>query len=100
MRKGVYLVVRTSFHWQFFLLIHVAINFFQIFTENNPVRGLRKKYNIPEVNWLKMNRYSTVTYCFSLEYWLHVLYMYDHSRKEAKYKYMYVCCLLLTNMYL
>ena len=25
----------------------------QIFTENKPVRGLRKKYNIPEVNWLK-----------------------------------------------
>ena len=40
---------------QFFLLM--ARNFFQIFTENKPVRGLRKKYNIPGVNWLsaKMN---------------------------------------------
>ena len=27
-------------------------NFFWIFTENKPVRGLRKKYNIPDVNWL------------------------------------------------
>ena len=30
----------------------MARNFFKIFTENKPVRGLRKKYNIPGVNWL------------------------------------------------
>ena len=30
--------------------------FFWIFTENKPVRGLRKKYNIPDVNWLKNGR--------------------------------------------
>ena len=30
-------------------------NFFpQIFTENKPVRGLRKKYNIPDMNWLSI----------------------------------------------
>ena len=47
---GIYLFVRTSFHWQTKLLM--ARNFFRIFTENKPVRGLRKKYNIPDVNWL------------------------------------------------
>ena len=31
----------------------MARNFFWIFTENKPVRGLRKKYNIPDVNWLR-----------------------------------------------
>ena len=35
----------------------MARNFFWIFTENKPVRGLRKKYNIPDVNWLK-ERYN------------------------------------------
>ena len=30
----------------------MARNFFWIFTENKLVRGLRKKYNIPKVNWL------------------------------------------------
>ena len=30
----------------------MARNFFQIFTEYKPVRRLRKKYNIPDVNWL------------------------------------------------
>ena len=35
----------------------MARNFFRIFTENKPVRGLRKKYNIPEVNWLKVSPY-------------------------------------------
>ena len=30
----------------------MARNFFWIFTENKPIRGLRKKYNIPDVNWL------------------------------------------------
>ena len=33
-------------------VILMAINFFWIFTESKPVRGLRKIYNIPEVNWL------------------------------------------------
>ena len=31
----------------------MARNSFPIFTENKPVRGLRKKKNIPDVNWLK-----------------------------------------------
>ena len=35
---------------KFFILM--ARNFFRIFTENKPVLGLRKKYNIPDVNWL------------------------------------------------
>ena len=30
----------------------MARHFFKIFTENKPVRGLRKKYTIPDVNWL------------------------------------------------
>ena len=30
----------------------MARNLFLIFTENKPVWGLRKKYNIPDVNWL------------------------------------------------
>ena len=30
----------------------MARNIFRIFTENKPVGGLQKKYNIPEVNWL------------------------------------------------
>ena len=30
----------------------MARNFFLIFTENKPVRGLQNKYNIPNVNWL------------------------------------------------
>ena len=30
----------------------MARNFFRIFIENKPVRGLQKKYNIPGVNWL------------------------------------------------
>ena len=33
----------------------MARNFFKNFTENKPVRGLRKKYNVPDVNWLSMN---------------------------------------------
>ena len=33
----------------------MAIIFFQIVTENKPVRGLRKKYNIPDVNWLSVS---------------------------------------------
>ena len=48
----VYLVVRNSLHWQKKLLM--ARNFFRIFTENNPARGGRKIYNIPDVNWLRM----------------------------------------------
>ena len=48
---GVYLVVRTSFHWQKNILM--ARIFSRIFTENKPVWGLRKKYNIPDVNWLR-----------------------------------------------
>ena len=38
----------------FFILI--PRNFFRIFTENKPVGGLWKKYNIPKVNWLKIYR--------------------------------------------
>ena len=33
----------------------MARKFFRISTENKPVRGRRKKYNIPDVNWLKEN---------------------------------------------
>ena len=32
--------------------ILMARNFVWIFTENKPVRGLRKKLNSPAVNWL------------------------------------------------
>ena len=32
----------------------MARNFSRIFTENKPVQDLRKKYNIPDVNWLKI----------------------------------------------
>ena len=32
----------------------MARNVFGIFTENKPVQGLQKKYNIPYVNWLKL----------------------------------------------
>ena len=39
----------------------MARNFFWIFTENKPVRGLRKKYNIPDVNWLKCLNKSLMT---------------------------------------
>ena len=35
------------------LKLLMARNLFRIFTENKPIRGLRKKYNIPDVNWLK-----------------------------------------------
>ena len=31
----------------------MARNIFWIFTQSKPVRGLRKKNNIPGVNWLK-----------------------------------------------
>ena len=34
----------------------MAIIFFRIFTENNPARG-PEKYNIPDMNWLKMYMY-------------------------------------------
>ena len=34
----------------------MARNLFQIFTENNPGTGDRKKYNIPDVNWLTTNQ--------------------------------------------
>ena len=37
-------------------------NIFWIFTENKPVRGLRKKYNIPDLNWLKSHFDGTKTY--------------------------------------
>ena len=51
MRKGFYLGVRTSFHWQQKLLM--ARNFFWFFTENNPAQGTGgKQNNIPDVNWL------------------------------------------------
>ena len=42
---GVYLVVRTSFHWPKQILM--GINFSWIFTENNPARGTGKN-----MNWL------------------------------------------------
>ena len=45
---------------QFLLLM--ARNFFKIFTENKPVRGLRTKYNIPDVNWLTGLTNLTLTY--------------------------------------
>ena len=32
----------------------MATNFFRIFSENKPVRGLRKKCNIPDVNNIVM----------------------------------------------
>ena len=33
----------------------MARNYFWIFTENKPVQELWKKYNIPDMNWLKKN---------------------------------------------
>ena len=71
MRKGVYLVVRTLFHWQKKLLM--ARNFFPIFTENNPARGTGKKIYIPDVNWLKVqfrigqNKQIIKYFCMSQE---------------------------------
>ena len=50
MRKGIYLGVWTSFHWQKKLLM--ARNFIWFFTENNPAWGTGKK-NIPDVHWLR-----------------------------------------------
>ena len=47
-------------------------NCFWIFTENKPVRGLRKKYNIPDVNWLNWwlkLRFSLEHYYFSFHMW-------------------------------
>ena len=55
--SGLCLVVRTLFHWQTKLLM--TRNFFWIFTENKRVRGLRKKYNIPDVNWLSVFSLNT-----------------------------------------
>ena len=49
MRKGIYLGVRTLFHWQTKLLM--ARNIFQFLTENNPAWGTERKSNIPDVNW-------------------------------------------------
>ena len=48
----------------------MARNLFRIFTENKPVRGLWKKYNIPEVNWLKFDD-------------LFVLYWYGNETKDS-----------------
>ena len=39
--------------------ILMARNVFRILIENKPVRGLRKKYNIPDVNWLRNTKAKT-----------------------------------------
>ena len=60
--EGTHLILEMSMNEAFIWLsglcfidkkkVLMAINFFWNFTENKPVRGLRKKYNIPNVNWL------------------------------------------------
>ena len=52
--------------------ILMARNFFWIFTENKPVRGLRKKYNIPDVNWLRYLLYYYFLFIFCFKCFLRI----------------------------